>query len=111
MTDEVKAALKWWQDHRPYEEHFYGAEEYNDLLEKMTILCDAYAAEHPVDDDMPITNPWLPTIGLEYNDRDGHITQWATVPDHGDCVFVEKHDSDEHYTLRFDCDGDWPRPI
>ncbi len=45
MTDEVKAALEWWRE---------TSWRYTDAIgsdDKLALIADAYAAEHPEDDD------------------------------------------------------------
>ncbi len=49
-NDEVKAALKWWRVNRKQVGFVRGQE---------ITLADAFAAEHPPDEDEPITPEWL----------------------------------------------------
>jgi hypothetical protein len=60
MTDEVKAALKWWQDYGSKQRHPYS----DSILEKVALLANAFAAEHPADDDEPVTVEWLLAEGF-----------------------------------------------
>lgn len=51
MTDEVKAAIKWWRN-RDGSCHF-------SQIGIAVLLADAFAALHPEDDDEPVTVEWF----------------------------------------------------
>ena len=54
MDESTKASLVIWRHH---------AGEYNRYVNTAILLADAYAAEHPPDDDEPLTEEWFRSVG------------------------------------------------
>ena len=61
--DELRAARERWREYRHGKTNpFYGDE----MLYRETVarICDAYLAEHPADDEAPIDEAWLRSVGF-----------------------------------------------
>ena len=91
MTDELRAAAERWQRHGCYYAENHGG-DLNKAIAAMLVdaktLADAqcrHLAEHPADDDTPVTAEWLRGVGfvpLTYEPQ-GVVgpLKWPTSPD------------------------------